>query len=149
MIQRIQSIFLLDIVFFSVLTLFFPFVQYQNGDTIVALSLMPGALPEGVSPAFYLPVAVNLFVPLFSLFIIFQYRNRPKQARLAKGLMILILGLLTAMLAINFHAGEKEGWTKTYLWPSFLPIVSAISAFLAARFIKKDEELVRSADRIR
>ncbi len=32
---------------------------------------------------------------------------------------------------------------------AFLPIVSAIFAFLAAHFIKKDEQLVRSADRIR
>jgi hypothetical protein len=41
------------------------------------------------------------------------------------------------------------GGDKRILWPSYLPIVSMIFAFLAGRAIQKDEELVRSADRIR
>jgi hypothetical protein len=149
MIQRIQSVLLFDIVILSVLTLFFPFVQYQSGDTVLAMSLMPQSIAPGISQLVYIPSALNIIVPLFSLYVISQYKDRPKQAKLARVLLLLILALLTAMLAINFHEGEQTGWTKTYLWPSFLPIASAISAFLAARFIKKDEELVRSADRIR
>ena len=149
MIQRIQSVFLFETVIVSILTLIFPFVQYQNGDALVVLSLMPGAIPAGVSQLLYIPVVLNIILPVFALYVIFQYKDRPKQAKLAKLLMILGAGLLTAMLTIEFVSDENAVWTKTYLWPSFLPIISTISAFFAARFIKKDEELVRSADRIR
>ncbi|MFL5752166.1 MAG: DUF4293 domain-containing protein, partial [Bacteroidia bacterium] len=95
------------------------------------------------------PVALNILIPVISLITIFQFKNRPRQARMARVLMLLSAFLLTAMLTMEFFKGEKAIWEKTYLWPSFLPIISTISAFLAARFIKKDEELVRSADRIR
>jgi hypothetical protein len=149
MIQRIQSVLLLDVVFMSVLLLFFPFIEYRNGEDVVLLSLMPGTFAAGVKSFIYVPVALNIVVALLALITIFQYKNRIKQARLAKVTMLLAAFLLTSMLTMSFYEGEKSGYVKTYLWPSFLPIISVISAFVAARFIKKDEELVRSADRIR
>ena len=36
-----------------------------------------------------------------------------------------------------------------YTFGAFLPILSMVFAFLAAHFIKKDEQLVRNSDRIR
>jgi hypothetical protein len=39
--------------------------------------------------------------------------------------------------------------TKTYLVGTYLPLIALLLVFLAQRGIKHDEELVKSADRLR
>jgi hypothetical protein len=36
-----------------------------------------------------------------------------------------------------------------YLYGSYLPLIQILVIFIAGRYIKKDEELVRSANRLR
>ncbi len=93
---------------------------------------------------------------------LFSYRNRPRQLKLCTAtffLNILLLGLLFLgpdMLSVNLSNALDLGLDKQtarkmvhYQWGSFFPFGSLIFINLASRFIKKDENLIRSADRLR
>ncbi|MFN6037385.1 MAG: DUF4293 family protein, partial [Bacteroidota bacterium] len=59
----------------------------------------------------------------------------------------IMLGTMLLFDFISVEAGKS--FSKSYLFGSYLPILSILLSFMAIRFIKKDEELVRSADRLR
>jgi hypothetical protein len=147
MIQRIQSIYLLLVTVASVLLLMFPFVAYENMFNTFTLHDIKKPYCGGW---YYLAELLNLLILVFSLICIFLYKRRKIQFRLAYLLAFLNVLLLLVLLFTEVVTIEKFiGGDKRILWPSYLPIVSMIFAFLAGRAIQKDEELVRSADRIR
>jgi hypothetical protein len=150
MIQRIQTVFLLFVNAISIILLFVPFVQYEINPPL-KLTLLPGQTTVALSPLYYLPVVFNFIILAFAYYVIFQFKKRQRQMKLANLLVALNGILLGLMLLFDFIPGDAAGNPpiKQYLAGSYLPIVSMALSFLAARFIKKDEELVRSADRIR
>jgi hypothetical protein len=147
MIQRIQSVLLLDVVIVSVLLLIFPFVRYEN--LLNEFTLRVYNQPF-CGTWYYLAEALNAAVLVLALVAIFLYKNRMLQFKIANLVALLSAGLLVVLLFTDVVVVEPFlGGAKQVLWPSYLPIVSMFSAFLAGIFIKKDEKLVRSADRIR
>lgn len=150
MIQRIQTLFLLGVTIISALLLFLPFVEYTSVEHgKFSISLMPVNNPK-VNYTFFLPVVLNFLNLLFSIFVILQYKRRVVQIKLASLLMAFNSIMLGTMLLFDFISiGEGKTYTKIYLFGSYLPIISIFFSFMAIRFIKKDEELVRSADRLR
>ena len=86
---------------------------------------------------------------LLSLGAIFAYRNRSLQVRLTryasavKGLLLLMaVGLFLAV-------PHSTGALVSYGVALPLPLIGIVLDLLAVRGIRKDEELVRSLDRIR
>ena len=150
MIQRIQTLFLLGVTITSVLLLFFPFVEYTSVEHgKFSINLMPGNNAK-VNSMFFLPVVLNFLNLVFSIFVILQYKKRVVQIKLASLLMAFNSILLGTMLLFDFiSTGEGKTYTKIYLLGSYLPIISILFSFMAIRYIKKDEELVRSAERLR
>lgn len=152
MIQRIQTLLLLLVTGVSAALLFVPFVRYELSPSPVEVSLLPAAgNGDKLSGLYYLPVALNLIILVFSVYVILQFRRRILQMKLASILMALSAILLGVMLLFDFisPAPGAPALLKKYLAGAYLPILSVLAAFLAARAIKKDEELVRSADRLR
>lgn len=90
----------------------------------------------------------------FLLYVIFQYKKRLVQVKLAQIALILsVLTMGTMVLAVNAHL-EKDVLKgaiveSAFQWGFFLPVLALIFVWLAARFIMKDEQLVRSMDRLR
>ena len=130
MIQRIQSIFFLLSALASLLIVF----------TVPVLSNEDGL--------FYLYndftyLRLLLFVSAFiSIYAIFQYKNRSKQSLLSSLSRLMITFFYLVVLLIyrekfNFESGL------------FLCIIPFLLLFLASFFIKKDEKLIKDADRIR
>jgi hypothetical protein len=150
MIQRIQTIFLLGVTIISVMLLFFPFVEYTSVEHgKFSISLMPGNNAK-VNAIFFLPVVLNFLNLIFSIFVILQFKKRVIQIKLASLLMAFNSIMLGTMLLFDFISVEAgKSFSKSYLFGSYLPILSILLSFMAIRFIKKDEELVRSADRLR
>lgn len=147
MIQRIQSILLLDVVIVSVLLLFFPFVSYENLYNTFTLKVYNQPF---CGTWYYVAEALNIIILVLALATIFMYKNRPRQIKLANLLALLSAALFAVLLFTDVVKVEAFlGGNKHVLWPGYLPIVSMFSAFIAGIFIKKDENLVRSADRIR
>jgi len=130
MIQRVQSLFF----FFSAIssiTIVYIFPVLQNETTSYLLK-------EHFADA-------RLFVffsAALSLFAIFQFKNRKVQQLIAS---IARLMITIAFFLIVFLHRDKEVFGIGMI----LLIVPFISLIAANFFIKKDEKLVKSADRIR
>lgn len=130
MIQRIQSIFFLLSALASLLIVFTAPVLSNEDGLFYLYSDFP-----------YLRLL--LFVSAFiSIYAIFQYKNRSKQRLLSSlsRLMITFFYLIVLLVyreKFNFESGL------------FLCIIPFLLLFLASFFIKKDEKLIKDADRIR
>ena len=129
MIQRIQSLILLFSALCSLIIVFY-FPVLQNGDIYVFLT-------EKLS---YARLCVFLSVGL-NIFSIFQFRNRNRQIIINQ---ISKLFLSIAFIIIIFQRGELN-----FTIGLFLFIIPYLLIILANYLIKKDEKLVKSADRIR
>ena len=78
-----------------------------------------------------------------------MYKNRNLQIR-ATNLALLINCGLIGLLFFSADSMSTTFQSKVhYLYGSYLPVIIAIFLFLAIRFIKRDDALVRSADRLR
>jgi hypothetical protein len=148
MIQRVQTLFLLGIVLLSLLLFFFPFEHINVGDTKYFLNLMPGCLKNMVKPFIYIPIALNGVIILLSLYTIFKFKKRKKQIKFTQLIMVLSGLLIGNLFTFNFLKTE-EAFSVNYRIVAFIPAINFVLAFLARYFIKKDEDLVKSADRIR
>ena len=147
MIQRIQSVFLFDVAIVSVLLLFFPFTSYENLFNVFTLKVYNQPF---CGTWYYAAEALNLLILILALVCIFMFKNRTLQFKIANVIALLSAGLLAVLLFTDVVKVESFlGGEKQILWPTYLPLVSMFSAFLAGIFIRKDEKLVRSADRIR
>lgn len=97
----------------------------------------------------YIALLAGLSV-IVALFAIFQYRNRLLQIKLGALNALLIGGTLVACALSTFQAEkllvEGESHYQTGFW---FPVAALFFNLLANRFIRRDELLVRSADRFR
>ena len=115
--------------------------------------------PDGASVIrlYYLAFCLALTAGL-ACFALFRYKNRVKQMQTVSFTMIIFLITLLLVLWIcpdiifkKFFSARMEDYQFTFNTVPLLVliIVEAVCLFFANRFIKKDEELVRSADRLR
>lgn len=86
---------------------------------------------------------------ILSLTAIGLYKNRPLQIRTGR-FTILLLALLLAWCTVSIATVPDTPAAETAPGIGvFMPIGGIVFSFLAVRAVKKDEALVRSADRIR
>lgn len=137
MIQRIQTLYLvLVIIVMGVLPFVFPLWQDESGEYRVFFMQETSTMV--------------LFGLSFTLAIIsiFGYKKRQNQFVLNRLNIILNLILLGLFVYRSLTlSGETEVSEKGI--GIFLPIVAVVLLVLANRAIKKDEELVKSVDRLR
>ncbi|MET3730999.1 DUF4293 domain-containing protein [Moheibacter stercoris] len=89
-----------------------------------------------------------LISAVLSILTIFLFKNRKSQMRLTTVnivLNILLIGYLAYSLT-NLPGGFSDSEKGIGL---FVPFISILLLVIANRFIKKDEELVKSVDRFR
>jgi Domain of unknown function (DUF4293) len=153
MIQRIQSIFLL-LASGSLGTLFIPSVSI--GDFNQPNAQIP-ASADGFLNIFDNKILLGLTgVALAVAFLtIFLFKSRPNQIRLAWVSIVACLALLGMSIfetKTQTEIVQKAAYSGTFS-PSFIAyipmVVALIFGWLAIRNIRKDEILVRSADRLR
>jgi hypothetical protein len=159
MLQRIQSVFLFLVAVFGVLTLVFPIAEFAGEMNMLRFylyniqELSPD--PFGHSVSTYdrwltLPLALGQFVIILLAFItIFQYKRRMLQNRL--NLLNIFLNVLL-IGGIFYYVSMLEtatGATADYQIATVFPLVSLVMIFLANHYIRKDERLIRSANRLR
>ena len=129
MIQRLQSLILLFSAASSLIIVFYFHVLKSTEITIY--------LTENIS---YARLCVFLSLGL-NIFSIFQFRNRNRQIIINQ---ISKLFLSIAFIIIIFQRGELN-----FAIGLFLFVIPYLLIILANYLIKKDEKLVKSADRIR
>jgi len=163
MIQRVQSIFLFFAAVALFLTLFFPF--WQKVDTVksevatlTSLNLTVESFVAGTneriiiaSKSVYYIAIIALLGVIVSIFSVFQFKNRLLQIKLGalNSFLIMICVVATLWSVTKAEAVVEASTAGNYLFGFYLLFVALVCNFLANRFIRKDEMLVRSADRIR
>lgn len=136
MIQRIQTIYLF---LAAVITGGLPFVFYLWKNT-----------SNSIIYAVNKPIVLGIFIgaALMSIAAIFMFKNRKSQFILNRLNIILNFILLIVLVYQSLSlSGETEVSEKGI--GMLLPILSIVLLVLANKAIKKDEDLVKSVDRLR
>ncbi len=161
MIQRVQSIFLLIAIIVPIVLIFIPlgYVDTNMARYVYDSISLKEMVPDGASVIRLYYLAFCLFMTAaLSCVALFTYKNRVKQMQIVSITMIVFLITLLLILWIcpdvvfkKFFAARMEDYTFIFNTVPLLImiVVEAVCLFFANRFIKKDEELVRSADRLR
>lgn len=143
MIQRIQTIYLLIAFVCSGVMVFLFDLWDTSTEGVRAYDLISQS-------NFVLKLVPILFFisALLPLFTIFKFSNRKLQMNLGKLTIVINLILLGLFVyLIQTLSGETSVSKKDI--GMFLPLLSILLIFLANRAIKKDEDLVKSVDRLR
>ena len=142
MIQRKQSLFLLLSTIISVLLLYLPVFE-----------MLPDAA-DGPGKKFNLSInalllILNGAIGILSFIAIFMFKIRNLQRRMCKLALLLVCVLIGLLFFLSDTMSSGMNQKIHYLYGSYLPLIQVLFIFLASRFIKHDEDLVRSADRLR
>jgi hypothetical protein len=157
MIQRIQSVFLLLLALSMLSMLALPLWHKVDGLTHQELTMnafgfdakgMPQ--PKGVGPIFLI-ASLAIASAATAVREIFMFRKRFGQLKLGMLNLLFIVGVF----GLEFYFSNRgEALLNPKLegqfQPAFyLPTLALMLNLLANRFIRRDEQLVRSADRLR
>jgi hypothetical protein len=161
MIQRIQSVFLFMIIVFTALYLAFPIwtSSPESEGTIFRLYSFflytgPSDNPETGTWTFwpyFISGAIGFFIIITSIVELLSYNKRMRQVKLG-ALNSVLLGAVI-ITSVVFITNNQDVWTAeipgNFSIGIIFPVLAMICNVLANYFIRKDEKLVRSMDRIR
>ena len=134
MLQRIQTIYLLFVFLIQLAEfIFLPSRLLYSGVSVV------------VNQSYILLIS-NLLLIVVPFWNIFQFRNRKRQFVLNRVLLLITLGILFNQSIGYFNANANE---TNQLLVFVVIMLTIIFLSLANKAIQRDEDLVRSADRLR
>ncbi|MFT5337614.1 MAG: hypothetical protein ACI9YL_001619 [Luteibaculaceae bacterium] len=160
MLQRIQTIYLI----LAMATLMMPFlgdiftlefsgralygVGVVSGSDLIKQTVLAGL--EG----FHLVSIIGLFLNIFLIvFVIFQFKKRPLQLKLIRVAHLLTLAVLVYWFIKAGEISEQFSGVETlnvaYGMLFYGPVGAVAFLILAQKAVKKDEDLVKSLDRLR
>lgn len=151
MIQRIQSLYLLFVLLLNAFALWMPWATYHLTNEAFMLS---GAdlTYDGVSST---PLTIALMLSMaLTLLCIFLFKRRPQQMKMINITMIQQLVVLGMFSWVHYQVIEQLKITDTNLDIGYgvsvvVPLISLVLCWLAKKGVKKDEDLIRSVDRLR
>ena len=144
MIQRIQSIYLLLAALLSGgLVFFVSFFSYEN----IEVSNIVGLLND--ERFLIKSIGIGFFVSsIFSLLSIFMFHKRQNQFVLGRLNILINFYLLGVLLFESLNLSGETSVSEKGIGV-FLPIIVIVFLAMANKAIKKDENLVKSVDRLR
>lgn len=159
MIQRIQSIFLLLVAISMVISTLFPIWLQVNPSQTQSMEMTAWYTTTiDTDKGTIVAQSNNIYIGILALisagmaiFSLLQYKNRKKQL-LLNMINALLMGV-TLGLAVYTSFKANEGFNPAvggaFLIGFYSIVFGLILNLIANRFIRKDEMLVRSVDRIR
>ena len=130
MIQRVQTLFLLFSILLNIVLMFYsPIFKLENTEFVI--------LKDLEYPSMFIILSC-----LFSIFAVFRFKNRLLQLKL------VFLSRMSIVISFSLFLLDNSEDYKLY-FGSFLLILPYFMLFISAYFIKKDQELIKSVDRIR
>lgn len=161
MLQRIQTVFLLMVASLMTIFLFFPlwFINLQGGAEYHRLyaffyyGFVSGNSPE--ETVTFWPYAISgvlaVIATIIAIFEAFSYKNRLTQIKLGALNSLVMAGALIS--AVWFTSDIQQIWEDIdpgqFGMGVIFPAIALLCNIFANRFIRKDEKLVKSIDRVR
>jgi hypothetical protein len=155
MIQRIQSVYLLITTLLSSLLFAGKILIFRNAAgsvTVMNLKLIWESTGNGSTDIirYLVPLsAIIVLIILLSIVAIFFYRRRKIQMKFALVIIILSAALIALLLFVVYSITFKSGLKIIPGIEMSFPILILVFSVLARNGIIKDENLVRSYDRLR
>lgn len=150
MIQRKQTVFLFLALLTTIACLCLPVGSFEPkgmGAESMLMNLWISDANGGKDFNVWALFAILLVTCPISLFAIFDYHNRKRQARFCTFSMLMIIGWYVVYGV--FSQVLMTGFDFHIKFAAYLPLVAFILLWLARHSILADEALVRAADRIR
>ncbi len=155
MLQRIQSVYLALVICCCIFLCFFNLFVFQVPDGIYQLSIIKTSFISDAKISvlsYNFPLLlINILIAILTLVTIFNYANRALQLKFIN-LMITLVLILIGVLFYNYRQLVSLSGTSnisSIKWIIIFMPIQLIFLFLARNGIKKDDNLVRSADRLR
>jgi len=155
MIQRIQSLYLVLVSLLSLLLFRGSYLIFSEKTGNIIKVVFAGIIrdsagtePQIIQPL-YLYSALLILIPLISLIALFLYKNRKFQTWLVLSLIVFVI--LQLALSVHYYSLIAETYGASFK-PGFMmliPVILLVFLILAYRGIKKDDEMVKSYDRLR
>lgn len=161
MIQRLQSLYLFAISLLSMLMLATNMGMIDgkgNASDLIkqyAIGAFSNTFYYTAETAAHLPdftrIVCFLLMGIYAIMILFMYKNLKQQFKFARLNYILISLSLFGIYFSVFKAtiGLYGNSTQHYSMGLFLPLLALVFNFFACRGIKRDIDLIGSADRLR
>lgn len=152
--QRIQTVFLVVNLISMIGLIFMPIWVYQpeteNSHQLFALHYTEKT--AGVANTQYIPYAITAMLAAAAAVVAFislrQYKNRVLQMKLGVLNSLLMLGAMVCIVIFVLDLAKQHngGQYGSGFW---MVAIGVAANFLANRFIRRDEKLVRDSDRLR
>jgi hypothetical protein len=145
MVQRIQTVYLALVALFHVLLFFIPIFTWDKSSTGESGNF-------NMTAAYTLPfIILDILIIVFTIFTITLYKSRTRQRNMVYVLALLIIVFVALCM---FHMFRITTTSEYTFLPArsigmFLQLASILLCLMATRRIKKDDDLVKSVDRIR
>lgn len=160
MIQRIQSVYLLLTTILAGLFLTGNFFIFSGDDgsryimKIVGIYEGSNAMHSGSDDIVLIQKIITalltaVIIPLVSLICIFLFRNRKLQMKAIILLVMLNILLIGACTYYILTLIRPETGNIIPVFRMFIPVINLILAIMAYFAVRKDENMVRSYDRLR
>ncbi len=153
MIQRIQSLFILVSIGANLALFFLPLLFVHEAMTVTPFDVHLCATkdPLGiyrVNYALIITTSANVILLFAALFL---FKKRHAQIRMTQFSLILQILIIAGIFfyADLFLEPFKMKTTINFHWGAYISLIPLLTNFLAVRAIKKDEALIRAADRLR
>lgn len=152
MLQRIQTVYLAIALVFIGLMGWLPLGEVAvNGEvyTFYVKGIINEATGEQLQAGLPIMAFLGIVIGL-QIAIIFGFKKRVRQMRMATYNIILMLGVIGVAFVFKYLTFKDMGdVVNNHRIALVFPLVAAVLNYLAIRAIGKDEALVRSVDRIR
>lgn len=153
MIQRIQSVYLFVAAALTCCLFGLPYASIGNKIltfNVTVFHLSP-AVP-GMQASTMLPLtAITICAALLCVITIFLFGNRTRQIKIVRLNIMLQIVVLLGMAAycVGLQHSIGMGTSFSPRFASAIPVVNIILLVMAYKGIKADDDLVKSADRLR
>lgn len=152
--QRIQTVFLAVVVISMIALIFMPIWVYapetENSHQLFALHYTEKT--DGVANTVYMPYAITAMLAIATATVAFisigKFNNRVLQMKLGVLNSLLMLGTMVAIVVfiLDLAKAHQGGQYGSGFW---MVAIGVAANFLANRFIRRDEKLIRDSERLR
>ena len=155
MIQRIQSVYLFLTTLLSFLFLKGSFLNFANKSGLLIKVTFTGIFRNDGGQAYELigkciPLSIIIIlIPVLCLFTIFLFKKRMIQKLLTILLIIMVAGQIIISFYYSWHIITTFSYEIIPEYKMAYPVLMLILIILAYLGIKKDENLIKSYDRLR
>lgn len=153
--QRAQSLYLIGVSIVSLVNLFMSLAVITAGTFWWKVSPL-GVEPEGLAETWDQYIAAGLlgFLMFMAILVVTLFEKRKVQMRLIRLLQVVVILILAAQYWTVYQTNQtlklmQHDTVVSYGLGLVLPIISFLLLSMAYNGVKKDEELVKSVDRIR